>query len=453
MDRNNVVNPSKNSQRYQNTKPYEMNHNVCTDHPSRPVDEICCYCGKDEGKHREDFENQKQRPKIEDVLIRCGHGSEDNGKQCNHRMHLSCATFAKPMMNFNTQYLSLKQNNNAVWCSDHFCEICFGEGFQQTASCGELLHDKKTIRAFHTNCRPIGSKMLGGSKIELVKRPTNYTGDHMKLCGLCGKSGGKLQKCKSCIQSFHLRCHQTTSGSHDRLTTCRDCIFDVQIRANEKTFLLDQGVLEVVTTCKDSETNLPEGVVSVLSERHRRPINVQRNCLYTPPQEICHTVFKSWKQLYKDHKDLPAVSKFLQNLHEYWPVVQKPQKKVIESYDLHQSFVKFLKKNKQEVPDFKPKPAEENKLVKIKHFGQKGYGVVAKKTIKPGDEIGTYYGEVITIEERERRKTLSIISKDKEAKHYCFKAKIDYTVVNGAKRCNYKEDVIIDSSCYQNETA
>ncbi|KAF1759048.1 hypothetical protein GCK72_015508 [Caenorhabditis remanei] len=68
--------------------------------------------------------------------------------------------------------------------------------------------------------------MLGGSKIELAKRPTNYTGDHMKLCGLCGKSGGKLQKCKSCIQSFtfdaiKLPADATTASPHAEIVLPR----------------------------------------------------------------------------------------------------------------------------------------------------------------------------------------------------------------------------------------
>ncbi|CAL2028429.1 unnamed protein product [Caenorhabditis brenneri] len=125
---------------------------------------------------------------VEDKLVTCGGGHRES----NHKFHLSCMMYSRPIARYNSQYLCLKRTMGNLFCHDHVCESCFTDNFPRSA-----LH-ASLVRAYHKNCQPAGSKII-------VKN-----GMHLPFCyGCADTTTGGLTKRKTCVQSFHKKCNRS----------------------------------------------------------------------------------------------------------------------------------------------------------------------------------------------------------------------------------------------------
>ncbi|EGT35264.1 hypothetical protein CAEBREN_06701 [Caenorhabditis brenneri] len=139
---------------------------------------------------------------VEDKLVTCGGGHRGNIDACNHKFHLSCMMYSRPIARYNSQYLCLKKIMGNLFCHNHACESCFTNKFLRSA------HHSSLVRAYHKDCQPAGS-----------------TKNSSMVC-ICLSATDVLTKCETCVQSFHNECnrsHRVKSTEEEK--QCEDCMF------------------------------------------------------------------------------------------------------------------------------------------------------------------------------------------------------------------------------------
>uniref|UniRef100_A0A1I7U1N0 SET domain-containing protein n=2 Tax=Caenorhabditis tropicalis TaxID=1561998 RepID=A0A1I7U1N0_9PELO len=429
----------------------KIDNNACTSYPNRQKRmEKCIFCGNIGTSPLAEWFKQKQlsvnkrsrKTLVADKMVRCGHES------CSIRFHYSCITNAKPMPRWNAQYLILKQNNGVLLCPDHFCDLCFTDTFQRSASMGELVKVENQVRAFHEKCKPAGSyygtKLFGkDKKTRLILAPsTSHTDEHFPFC--CGCAEGKneeLIECQSCVQSFHLSCHGSYFGNQndlkkDEKKNCENCMFNTQMRVGEGVLVFTNTVFRAARIMSGGRGAV---IVEVLSTKTK--ITVPLKSLFCPYPRIANGIFNQMalSKSYKKHQnELVLIKAIFEQRAVFKPNIVRKIPSFKCKYQMHKSVHRYMSGEAESLI-----PVNGN--VEIVTVGKFGFGMIAVMDLNQKIPIGEYIGELISKPECDRRKNLGEDSHDSECMFYTFESDV---FVGGKKRKIY-----IDGAQIGNELA
>ncbi|CAA91938.3 SET domain-containing protein [Caenorhabditis elegans] len=337
-----------------------------------------------------------------------------------------------------------------MMCPDHICEICFTEGFESSATLGNLLHEQSTIRAFHSSCMPAGYTEKNAGVVSLNPRIQEFLGTHFPACGTCGTSTPPMIKCSGCVHSFHRACFPMKLTEESK-SHCESCVFDIRMRIGdevltEKDEIFCSGVIEDWNQnhfAKQDENFGKEGFASILFDgvgsRQILPIN----SLFRPYSRVTNIIFHSIKSMYNGHpQELENLKSMLQKIESQRPPVSRPIPKFQSISIFHSTIKELLCHDDDFLPNVK---TCEDLLLKFEK--NKGYGVFATKILENGCVIGQYCGEYISEKEKARRDALAKVCNDKECKFYSFQVKLELLNELQAQK------VYVDGSSVKNITA
>ncbi|CAI2346138.1 unnamed protein product [Caenorhabditis sp. 36 PRJEB53466] len=153
---------------------------------------------------------------------------------CKSRFHQTC------MINYNHggfmfQYSARPECQNKLLCPLHSCVECSIVHKKQAAYVGAIVECLVCLRGFHTECVPVGAKMITvdipsferGFKLDMMVCPSHAslksTGSNISVCYDCDEKDGVLIKCSTCLRSFHEACRETKQLDGQALDSTRCC--------------------------------------------------------------------------------------------------------------------------------------------------------------------------------------------------------------------------------------
>ncbi|EGT58051.1 hypothetical protein CAEBREN_19918 [Caenorhabditis brenneri] len=451
---------------------------VATSHPVRALQavDICYICELKDGPEKQIFEAIA----CADYLVKCGHPA------CSYKLHLSCVALRRFIADHNVQYSCLKQNMGTILCPDHYCEICMGQGYQQSAVRGRLVKCTNQHRSFHEKCLPPVPHQRG-NEIQLVPRRKKFEGTHYRICFCCGRrdleyiparpyqparngqkaipaqkaqEASKLIRCETCCHMFHGECHEiNVRGGKE--TRCEDCIYDCQLRRSDAVLVENNKLFRAAkiigwkTVDDGGESILQVSICFSISEGSEEPIEekwVPINEVFRPYPLTSARMYHSIREIYteqscKEHDckrhltELALISRMLNKLYKFSPGIERDAPTIRNTYQFHEKFLNGRPQHFHLPPEQKCTEDVELRMTK-----KKGYGVFAKKPLEKGQVIGFYVGECIDETEHLRRQQLGKMSSDAE--------EMSYTFETSTKRGSGEETpCYVDSASHHNETS
>ncbi|CAL2048815.1 unnamed protein product [Caenorhabditis brenneri] len=416
-----------------------MDDDRCTPLPSRPTRnqrDMCFLCKKESSPEsiKESFtmgQNNhwlKKMPKaspeswrdkiVEDRLVTCGGGHRGSNDGCNHKFHLSCMMYYRPIARYNSQYLCLEKIMGNLFCHDHVCESCVTDSFVRSSHHGDLIKDISLVRAYHKNCQPAGSitiKKDGETFFKIAKRK-KFNGKHLPFCYGCdGTVTGGLTECKTCVQSFHKKCnlsHRVRSTEVKK--KCEDCMFQIQKRVDDGVLVEVEDVFRAARILKKEPEKTGKVVVQLLF--NEQEIVVDHNTLFRPYGGYVESLLLAMQNInmYSSNSDeLKFVEEIFRERKNFSPP-NPPLPAYTNDYGFHPSVRSYLPEQRLIVRN------ETHPDTKIDDSPGLGKGMFITKEIPKDTIIGEYGGEIISMAESKRRFELGDAIRDQQCGFYCF---------------------------------
>ncbi|CAB3398175.1 unnamed protein product [Caenorhabditis bovis] len=400
-----------------------------------------------------------------------------NRIKCQTVFHTDCL-YNYNAADYCAEYIKLPECQNEILCPLHMCNTCYSERYKQSAFTNRLIQCIFCMRSFHYDvCCPTGSKDVQAfidaddpKPIEMLICPSHFeeplkSGSHIPVCFECENDASEetLVNCPKCVRSFHASCKSVKliNGIPVPDDICEFCLFQEVIRYDTPVMARWNGKAyfpAITREWKDCPNQLRKSInydklgyttVEWLGDGKNFsicPINEIFPMLPNSVQIFGKNFSKSLKNQMQSHIDkyMNRSSRFqaLKDVKKKTDTSRYHTKNDVGAYfneafkcDCKADGVKRCStvecSNRSLMVECLPECHDNgtchnrcvsdkivNKKIERRVTEKKGYGVFATETIKKGEFIAEYAGEIISKAEKERRSETLRRARDKEANLY-----------------------------------